>query len=86
MLRVGLLLLIVPAALLMFFYFYEQAAIDACLDQGGSFNYRDALCDMESAHPFIPLIARYPLQINGAMLISLIGLGMCMKGLLWKGR
>lgn len=86
MLRVGLILLVVPSLLLMTVFFIDQSAIDACLDQGGSYNYLNEQCDMENTHPFVPLIARYPLLINSTMLLSVIGLVMCMKGLLWKPR
>ncbi|MGH1462872.1 MAG: hypothetical protein ACRBB6_12635 [Neptuniibacter sp.] len=86
MLRLGLILLILPSVALMLLYFMDQATVDACLDQGGSYNYQDAVCDLTDNHPFVPLIARYPLLINGAMLLSVIGLLMCMKGLLWKPR
>lgn len=86
MLRVGLILLIVPSLLLMLVFFLDQSAVDACLDQGGSYDYLKEQCDMENTHPFVPLIARHPLLINGTMLLSVIGLLMCMKGLLWKRR
>lgn len=86
MLRVGLILLILPSLALMLVFFMDQSAVDACLDQGGSFNYKEDVCDMHEQHPFVPLIARHPLLINGTMLVSVIGLLMCMKGLLWKQR
>lgn len=86
MLRIGLFLLILPSLALMSVFFIDQAAVDACLDQGGSFNYKDELCDMENEHPFVPLLVRHPLLVNGTMLLSVIGLLMCMKGLLWRPR
>ena len=86
MLRIGLILLILPSMALMLLYFMDQSAVDACLDQGGSYNYKDEVCDLNEQHPFVPLIARYTLLINAAMLLSVIGLLMCMKGLLWKPR
>lgn len=86
MLRIGLILLILPSMALMLVYFMDQSAVDACLDQGGSYNYKDEVCDLNELHPFVPLIARYTLLINAAMLLSVIGLLMCMKGLLWKPR
>lgn len=84
MLRLGLILLIVPAVVLMVVFFVDQSAVTVCLEQGGSYNYRLGECDLQQKHEFIPLITRYPLLINGSMLLSVIGLMMCMKGLLWR--
>ncbi|PIE20717.1 MAG: hypothetical protein CSA61_00700 [Neptuniibacter caesariensis] len=86
MLRFGLILLVLPALALMVVFYMDQAAVDACLDQGGSYNYDLAECDQNAQHPFKPLMARHPLLINGAMLLSVVGLLMCMKGLLWRPR
>lgn len=84
MLRIGLLLLTLPALALMAVFFMEQSAVDSCLDLGGSFDYRNERCDLEEKHPFVPLMVRHPLLINGSMLLSVIGLALCMKGLLWR--
>ena len=86
MLRIGLILLILPAVALMALFFIDQSAVDACLDQGGSYNYDLGECDLQQEHPFKPLLVRHPLLINGSMLVSVIGLCMCMKGLLWRPR
>lgn len=84
MLKIGLLLLIVPSLVLMTFFFIDQSAVDACLSTGGSFNYALSECDLKEQHPFVPLMARYPLLVNGSMLLSVVGLVFCMKGLLWR--
>ncbi|WP_286240603.1 hypothetical protein [Neptuniibacter halophilus] len=86
MLRFGLILLILPALTLMGVFFVEQSAVDACLQQGGSFDYSNDQCDMQQKHPFQPLMARHPLLVNGSMLLSALGLLFCMKGLLWRPR
>ena len=84
MLRLGLILLIVPALALMVVFYIDQNAVSACTAQGGSYNYALGECDLHNSHEFIPLLARHPLLINGAMLLSVIGLLMSMKGLLWR--
>ncbi|MBV0933228.1 hypothetical protein [Marinobacterium weihaiense] len=82
MLRLGLILLVVPALLLMGGYFYDLSLADACLDQGGSWNYQAAECDAAGAdHPFVPFMVRHPLIVNGSMLLSVVGLLICMAGL-----
>lgn len=84
MLRLGLILLVVPAIALMVVFYIDQNAVTTCTAQGGSYNYTLGECDLQNTHKFVPLIARHPLLINGAMLLSVIGLFMCMKGLLWR--
>ncbi len=86
MLRLGLLLLILPSLALMAVYFIDQSAIEACLAEGGSFNYAADECDFTNKHPYQPLMARHPTLINSAMLVSIVGLFMCLKGLLWRPR
>lgn len=86
MLRIGLILLILPSIALMVVFYMDQSAVTACLEQGGSYNYDLAECDQEQKHPFKPLMARHPMLINGTMLLSVVGLFMCMKGLLWRPR
>ncbi|WP_299182374.1 hypothetical protein [uncultured Neptuniibacter sp.] len=84
MLRLGLILLIIPSLALMTVFYIDQSAVDSCLDAGGSYNYQAGECDFEQKHQFYPIMARYPLLVNGAMLLSVIGLLLCMKGLLWR--
>lgn len=86
MLRFGVVLLVLPAIGLMVLFYLDQAAVTACLNQGGAYQYDTGECIPNTAHEFIPLIAREPLLINGAMLVSVIGLCMCMRGLLWRPR
>lgn len=86
MLRLGLILLVVPMLALMAVYLQEQSVVDACLDQGGSFDYAKSFCDMENKQPFVPLMVRQPLLVNGGMLVSLLGFIFCLKGLLWRPR
>ncbi len=84
MLKIGLLLLVVPSLVLMTIFFIDQSTVDACINEGGSYNYLLAECDFEQKHPFQPLMARYPMLVNGTMLLSVVGLLFCMKGLLWR--
>ncbi|MBP0047160.1 hypothetical protein H9C73_00305 [Marinobacterium sp. AK62] len=82
MLRLGLILLVVPALLLMGGYLYDLSLADACLDQGGSWDYTAAQCDSADAnHPFVPFMVRHPLWVNGGMLLSVLGLFLCIAGL-----
>jgi hypothetical protein len=84
MLKIGLVLLVLPALILMTVFFIDQSTVDACIKQGGSYNYQISECDLQEKHPFIPLMVRYPMLVNGMMLLSVIGLLLCMKGLLWR--
>ena len=81
MLRIGLLLLCIPAVALMAGFMMEQSDIQACLASSGSWNYQESLCDLEAKHPFIPFMVRYPILVNGGMLLSVIGLFMTIIGL-----
>lgn len=81
MLKVGLVLLIIPGLALMGLFMYEQSLVDACLDAGGSFDYLNRLCDHSTTQPFIPMMARYPIAVNGGMLLSVVGLFCCLWGL-----
>ncbi|MDF2183004.1 hypothetical protein [Neptuniibacter sp. CAU 1671] len=81
MLRFGVLLLAVPALIIIGFYFAELNDVQACLDTGGSWNYQQGVCDQQASHPFIPFLVRYPLLVNGGMLLSCVGLILCIVGL-----
>jgi hypothetical protein len=81
MLRLGLLLLLVPAIGMMSGYMLEQSVIDACLDAGGAFDYAAEACDPAGDHAFVPFSARNPLLVNGGMLLSMLGLLLCLGGL-----
>lgn len=80
MLRIGLLLLIVPGVALLGLFFFEQMQISDCRLEGGHWDYLQAVCDQQP-HPFIPLMARKPLLVNGSMLLSCLGLLMTIAGL-----
>ena len=84
MLKIGLVLLVIPALILMTVFFIDQSTVAACAEQGGSYNYQLNECDLQVKHPFTPLMVRHPLLVNGMMLLSVIGLLLCMKGLLWR--
>jgi len=78
MLKLGVLLLVVPAVVLMGLYMYEQSLVEDCLKAGGSFDYVDQICDLSTTQPFVSLMARQPLLVNGGMLLSSIGLIICL--------
>ena len=60
---------------------YEQSLVSDCLELGGSFDYELLVCDQENTHAFIPYMGRHPQFVNGGMLLSVIGLFLCMIGL-----
>ncbi|MCV6590720.1 MAG: hypothetical protein OIF57_17105 [Marinobacterium sp.] len=62
-------------------YMYEQSLVRACVETGGSFDYIEQFCDMNTTQPFIPLMVRQPLLVNGGMLLSSLGLLLCLFGL-----
>lgn len=57
---------------------YEQSLVDSCIDAGGSYDYLNSLCDHQTKQPFIPMMARFPLLVNGGMLLSVVGLVLCL--------
>lgn len=61
--RVRVLLILAFFALLspVGLYLYEAVSVDACLDQGGSYNYRVAACDFNDSHPYVPFLERHVL-------------------------
>jgi hypothetical protein len=86
MLRIGLLLLVLPALLLMGLFFVEQMHISDCAQAGGYWNYLQGQCDLQQQHPFIPLMVRRPLLVNGGMLLSCLGLLLTIAGLYRRRR
>lgn len=79
--RIGLILLVVPVLLLMGLYFVELSQVRQCqlVDQG-HWDYLAAQC-RDNPQPFVPWIIRHPWRVNGGLLISVVGLGLCMYGL-----
>jgi len=86
MLKLGLLLLILPGVVLMAVFWNELSAVNACLSAGGSFDYINQLCDKQANQPFIPFAERNPLLVNITMLMSTLGLFICLFGLYVKAR
>lgn len=68
-LRLLLLLILVPLA---FVSLRETRAVDACLDQGGSYDYKAGRCDMAASHAYEPFMERHGVLI-GATLVALAG-------------
>lgn len=85
MLRLGVLLLIVPVLVLMGLYFWELNDVRACTLEGGYWNYIDGEC-REEPQPYISWLERSPWLVNGGMLLSVVGLVMCMAGLYRRRR
>jgi len=86
MLKLGLLLLIVPPLALMGLYFTEHSAVRECLlIEGGHWDYLEGVC-RDTPQPFVPWIERSPWLVNGGMLLSVVGLGLCMVRLYVRRR
>ncbi len=85
MIRIGLLILTLPLLYILGGYFSELSEVNECLAQKGSFDYLRLVCDSERKHPFIPYFARHQSEVNGAMLVALAGLLICIAGL-YRGR
>ena len=43
-----------------FVYMNEAIDVDNCLDQGGSYDYKNMTCDFEMNHKYIPFSKRHP--------------------------
>jgi len=85
MIRLGLLLLILPLFVLMGVYFWELNDVRACQLDGGHWNYLTETC-RDTPQPFVPWVDRAPLLVNGGMLLSVLGLVLCMIGFYQKRR
>ena len=86
MLRLGLLLLILPLFVLMGLYFWEFSSVRECtLIQSGYWDYATGSCRDTPQH-FIPWVERHPWLVNGGMLLSVVGLVLCMLRLYVRKR
>ncbi|MFP3341243.1 hypothetical protein LG331_02755 [Vreelandella aquamarina] len=85
MIRLGLLLLVLPILVLLGVYFWELGDVRACQLEGGYWNYLDSTCN-NTPQPFVSWLERSPLLVNGGMLLSVVGLVMCMVGFYTKPR
>lgn len=85
MIKLGLLLLVLPVCVLMGIYFWELSDIRECQLDGGHWDYIESTCS-DSPQPFVSWLERYPLLVNGGMLLSVVGMVMCMVGLYVKRR
>lgn len=85
MLRLGLLLLVVPVIVLMGVYFWELSDVRECALSGGHWDYLAGVC-RDTPQPFVSWLDRHPWLVNGGMLLSVLGLMLCMIGLYVKRR
>lgn len=83
MIKLGLLLLVLPLFVLMGVYFWELNDVRACQLDGGYWDYVESTC-RETQQPFVSWLERSPLLVNGGMLLSVLGLVMCMVGFYMK--
>ena len=75
------LLVIIP---MVTTYIREYAAIDACNDAGGSFNYKLNVCDMTTTHETVPFGARH-MGLLGITLMVLLSLAIA-RYVKWRRR
>jgi len=75
---VALLLL----AICSYRYLSDGAAVDACLDRGGSYDYSAMKCDTQRSHEYVSYSARHPHDKTVSM-IALGALVVCVTGLGW---
>ena len=85
MIRLGLLLLIAPSLVLMGIYFWEYTSVRECTLSGGYWDYLERVC-RDMPQPFVSWLERYPWLVNGGMLLSVVGLALCMVGFYVKKR
>ena len=85
MIRLGLLLLVLPILVLLGVYFWELGDVRACQLEGGYWNYLEGAC-YDTPQPFVSWLQRSPLLVTGGMLLSVVGLVMCMVGFYTKPR
>ncbi|WP_434984367.1 hypothetical protein [Vreelandella zhaodongensis] len=85
MIRLGLLLLVLPVIVLLGVYFWELGDVRACQLDGGHWDYLASVC-RDTPQPFVSWLERSPLLVNGGMLVSVVGLVMCMIGFYTKSR
>jgi hypothetical protein len=69
--RLLLLLILVPLA---FVSLRETRAVDACVEQGGSYDYKAGECDLAQSHAYEPFMERHGVVI-GATVVALVGAG-----------
>jgi hypothetical protein len=69
--RLLLLLVLVPLA---FVSLRETRAVNACAEQGGSYDHASHECDMAASHAYEPFMERHGVLI-GATLVALLGAG-----------
>jgi hypothetical protein len=70
----GGLLFLGPIVALAIHYGVEAYQADACLDQGGSFNYEFQSCSLTQSYPARPDLSRHWLNVVLASLASSAGL------------
>jgi len=47
-------------------YMTEFLEVDLCLDQGGSYDYKNMRCDFDQSHEYIPFSVRHPNHVQNA--------------------
>jgi hypothetical protein len=64
---------VVSAVALLWPHAAEFAAVDACLDGGGSFDYTRSVCDREQNHSYVAVFERQGFRIAGSLALVIFG-------------
>ncbi|MDN6179448.1 MAG: hypothetical protein L0I84_00350 [Halomonas subglaciescola] len=83
MIRLGLLLLILPPLMMLGLYFWELGDVRACQLDGGHWDYVASVC-RDSPQEFASWLERAPFFVNGGMMTAVVGLVLCMAGLVQR--
>jgi len=79
----GLALMVVPSIAMMSGYWAELTEVQKCIAEGMGFDYRVGEC-IEGRTIFVPFSERQPLLVNSGILLSMLGLILCLIGLYKK--
>ena len=71
---VSLAIVVLPLGYLAKDYGHEFLAVDACLDLGGSYDYKKYNCDKNENHPYISYSQRKKALIMSCAALSLLGI------------
>jgi len=69
--RIAIAVLVIAAAVAWPFV-AELAAVDRCLDAGGSFDYNVGQCDFKASHPSVGIWERHGLSLLVAFALGVV--------------
>lgn len=69
----GFILLLISLVALTVHYGYDAYVVDACLEQGGSFDFERMPCSLTATFPYVPYLNRHWPKVLLALGLSLLG-------------